>query len=153
MVTILYSNTAAIRAAIGVTDKELPDALFTDQQLELQTKTSLYQWLPSYATHYEAGFESGATADAEHVTNLLTLYCLYYGAVRSIEMILAMRQSVSDGKQEVARFAIDWLALLETMKARLAEIVDALNDVLNLSSAGTAYFGLASPTYDPVANV
>ena len=153
MVHILYSDTAAIRAAIGVTGKELPDNLFTDQQLELQVKTSLYKLFPTYDTLYTTGVSSEAEADEAYVSDLLTLYCTYYGAVRSIEMIMAMRQKITDGKQAVERFAIDWVALLEVMKARLAEIVDALDDVLNTSDGGTAYFGKAVPDYDPVANV
>jgi hypothetical protein len=152
MAAVLYTSTAAIRAAIGVTAKELPDALFTDQSLALQMQTSLYAWIPTYATLYTAGTATGATASAQHIANLLTLYCLYFGAMRAIEMVMALRQKVTDGKQEVARFAVKWQELLEAMRVRLEEVTAMLDQVLTTSSGTVSYFGRAIPDYDPVAN-
>lgn len=153
MAAVLYTTTAAIRAAVGVTAKELPDSMFSDQGLETQVRVALYQRVPTYQALYTAGMESDAEAADLYAVELLELFCLYFGAVRSIEMILAMRKSVTDGKQKVDRFAIDWAALLAAMQKRLDDTVDALEEVVNPGSGGVAYFGKAVPDYDPVTNL
>lgn len=149
---VLYTNTDAIRAAVGVTDTEIPDSMVTDQQMERQVKTALYSWLPTYATLYATGSADGATEEEVYVKDLLVLYCTYYGAVRMVEMIMAMRQRVSDGKSEVERFVIDWSALLEALKGRLDEVQSLLEEEVNPSHGGPSYFGVATPDYDPVTN-
>ena len=149
---ILYSDTAAIRAAVGVKEKEIPDSYLTDQNLEMQVRTGLHSWLPTYATLYATGASAGATDDERYVTDLLVAYSMFYGAVRVVEMIMAMRLSVGDGKAEMTRFNVKWSELLEMMRARLSETEDALKDILDMGSSGTDYFGSAVPNYDPVAN-
>jgi hypothetical protein len=149
---VLYTNTDAIRAAVGISSTEIPDSMITDQQMERQVKTALYSWLPTYPALYTAGDAEEATDEQVYVKDLLVLYCTYFGAVRLVEMIMAMRQRVSDGKSEVERFNIDWLSLLEALKGRLDEIQDLLEEVINPSHGGPSYFGKAVPDYDPVTN-
>lgn len=151
-VAILYTDTDAIRAVTGIKEVEISDSMLTDQQLERQLKTALYGWLPTYATVYSAGVAGGASADEIYRKDLLVSYCLYFGAVRLVEMIMALRQSVGDGKSEVARFNLNWLELLEVFKDRLEEAKALLDELINPSSGGPAYFGKASPDYDPVTN-
>ena len=149
---ILFSDTDAIRAALGVTTKEIPDSLLTGQQLEMQMKADLYSWLPTYQALYDAQDDSGATAEQAYIADLLTLYCMYWGAVRACEMMLAYRQKVTDGKQAVDRFQIDWKLLLETMAKRLADIRAMLEDLLGIGSDRVVFFAGVKPDYDPVAN-
>jgi hypothetical protein len=150
---VLFTDTDAIRAALGVTTKELPDSMLTGQQLETQMKVDLYSWLPTYQTLYDAQSESGVTADQLQIVDLLTLYCMYYGALRACEMILSYRAKVTDGKQAVDRFAVDWKALLETMKQRLADVRALLEGLLGIGTNKVVFFAKASPDYDPVTNI
>jgi hypothetical protein len=149
---VLYTDTDAIRSAVGVTTREVSDDLLTQQKLESQTKVSLYGWLPDHATRYAAGTATDATDQEVYVKDLIVLYCTYFGAVRVVEMIMALRRRVGDGKSEVERFDVNWLELLEILKGRLDEIQNLLEEELGLSSGGPSYFGKAVPDYDPVTN-
>lgn len=153
MIPVLYSDTDAIRAAIGVTDVELPDAMFGAQGLEMQMRVSLYRKVPTHGTVYLAGMESDASAADVYAADLLALYCMYFGAIRAVEMVLALRQQVSDGKQEVSRFNVDWQKLTAALQRKLDEIGSALVEAVNGTTSGVSYFGKASPDYDPVANI
>lgn len=150
--SILYTSTDAIRAVVGVTEKEVSDAMITDQQLEMQIKTALYGWLPTYPTVYSEGTSDTATDEQEYRKDLLISYCMFFGGVRIVEMILALRESVGDGKSEVTRFDLNFGELLSTLKGRLDDAQAALKEAVNPSSGGTAYFGSATPDYDPVTN-
>lgn len=150
--SILYTSTDAIRAVVGVTETEVPDAMITDQHLEMQLKTSLYGWLPTYAAIYTDGTGATPTAEQEYMKDLLVSYCMFFGGVRIVEMILALRESVGDGKSQVTRFDLNFGELLSTLKGRMSEAQEALKEVLNPSSGGTSYFGAATPDYDPVSN-
>lgn len=152
MAAILYTTTDAIRAAAGVTDVEIPDQLLTDQMLESQVQTAVYRWLPTHGTVYSEGTAASPTAEQVYKKDLLVHYCLFYGAVRVVEMIMALRHKVGDGKSEVQRFDVDWEALLEILKARRDEAQTLLEEIINPSDGGPGYFGTASPGYDPVTN-
>lgn len=150
--SILYTSTDAIRAVVGVTEKEVPDAMITDQQLEMLLKTALYGWLPTYSTVYSDGTAETATGEQEYMKDLLVSYCMFFGGVRIVEMILALRESVGDGKSEVTRFDINFGELLSTLKGRMEEAQATLKEVLNPTSGSSPYFGVATPNYDPVSN-
>lgn len=152
MAAILYTTTDAIRAAVGVTDTEISDKVLTDQLLETQVQTAVYGWLPTHTTIYSEGTGASATAEQKYKKDLLVHYCLFYGAVRVVEMIMALRHKVGDGKSEVQRFDVDWEALLEILKARRDAAQTMLEQIVNPSDGGTNYFGTASPGYDPVTN-
>ena len=150
---VLYVDTDAVRAVVGVKVKEVPDAMFTDQQMERQLKTALYGWLPTYEALYDTGSAGGATADQSYIRDLITSYCLFYCAVRVIEMVLALRHQVGDGKSEVKRFDTDFKELLEVFNARLDEAQGLLEDLTSTGGTdGAQYFGKATPDYDPVSN-
>lgn len=149
---ILYTNTDAIRAAVGVTTKEYPDGMLKDQGLETQIRVDVYGWLPTHATLYATGTANGATDAEVHQKDLLVLYCVFCGAVRLVEMIMAAREKVGDGKSEVQRFDIDWAALLEALNKRKDSYRAELEELVNPTDATIGYFGLATPDYDPVTN-
>lgn len=151
-VPILYTNTATIRAVVGVTDKEVPDTKLTDQHLETQIKTALYGWVPTYEAIYNTGAATGATSDEVYQKDLLVSYCTFFGAVRIVEMIMALRSQVSNGKNEVHRFNVDWKELLSVFKGKLDEVKTLLENLLSTSTGGTKYFGSSIPSYDPVTN-
>jgi len=138
---------------VGVKVKEVPDTMFTDQQMERQLKTALYGWLPTHETLYDTGSASGATADEEYLRDLVVSYCLFFCAVRVVEMVLALRKIVGDGKSEVQRFDTDLKDLLKVFNDRRDEAQGLLEALVNASNTdGAQYFGKASPGYDPVTN-
>jgi hypothetical protein len=150
---VLYTDTSAVRAAVGIKDTEVPDSMITDQQMERQLKTALYGWLPTYEALYDAGNAGTATADEKYIKDLLISYCLFYCCVRVIEMSLALRQSVGDGKSQVARFVTDMKALRDMYKDRLNEVQALIDDLVTPSEGGVSYFGKATPDYDPVTGI
>lgn len=152
MAAILYTTSNAIRAAVGTTDKEVPDTMLESQLLESQVRTAVYGWLPTHAAIYAAGVAAGATDDQKYQKDLLVQYCLFYGAVRVIEMIMALRSKISDGKSQVERFDVEWKDLLEVFEQRVEDAQEALLAIVSPSDGETSYFGLATPAYDPVTN-
>lgn len=159
MAGVLFTTTQAIRAALGVGSVsvagtlEVPDSMLLDQGLDLQMRTSLYSLVPDYQARYAAGVTGGATAEQVYIKDLLTLYCLYFGAIRLLEMVIALRRKATDGKQGVERFDIDWEALMQALKDRLSKVEDDLAEVLSPNDGGPNYFSRVIPDYDPVTNL
>jgi hypothetical protein len=150
---VLYTDTSAVRAAVGIKDTEVPDSMITDQQMERQLKTTLYGWLPTYETLYDAGNDGAATSDEKYIKDLLISYCMFYCCVRVIEMALALRKSVGDGKSQVERFDTDLTKLRAMYQERLDEVQALIDDLVTPSEGGVNYFGKASPDYDPVTGI
>ena len=149
---ILYTDTSAVRAAVGIKETEVPETMITDQGMERQLKTALYGWVPTYEALYDAGNASGATEQEAYIKDLLVSYCLFFICVRLIEMVLALRRQVGDGKSQVARFDTDYKTLLEMYTKRRDEIQTLIEDQITPSTGGVQYFGKATPDYDPVSN-
>lgn len=155
MVTLLYTTSDAVRAALGIETegrkKELPDEMFSNQDMERQLRAALYAWLPSHADIISEADEVGATDEQVHKGDLVRNYCLYWCARRAAEMAYATRRRVGDGKSEVERFQVDWLALAERMGELMAEQKQLLEELLSPSDT-LAFAARAVPTYDPVTN-
>ena len=54
-----YTGTDAIRAAIGVSDNDIPDKLLVDQRLDLELTVDLDLWVPTHATLMPPGSQPG----------------------------------------------------------------------------------------------
>jgi hypothetical protein len=152
MAAILYTSTDAIRASVGVTVLEFPETAFTDQDMSTQVKVALTRYVPNHATWYSEGTALGATADQVHKADLLKMFCLYWCSIRAVKMIMAMRQKVSDGKQEVQRFQVRLSELLEALQDQLDEVIEDLIELVDGTVAPHAVLSLSKPTYDPVTN-
>lgn len=152
MAAILYTTTGAIRSAAGVDAIDVSDDQLTEQMLETQVKTAVYRWLPTHATVYSEGTAVSPTAEQVYKKDLLVSYCMFYGAVRVVEMIMSLPRKISDGKSQEERFDVDWEALLAVLEARRDEAQTLLEEIINPSDGGPAYFGTAVPDYDPVTN-
>jgi hypothetical protein len=162
MVTILYTNSDAVRAALGIeTDdlqKELPDHMFVNQNMERQLRAALYAWLPTYASIVAAAdaVDPDESGDTDFATlyqgDLVRNYCLFWAAWRAAEMAYFARRKVSDGRSEVERFSIDWEALADRMKSR-AEEQQSLLQATFTPSLLTVFAKRSIPDYDPVANI
>lgn len=70
-----YTNSDAIRAAVGVTDNELSDAMMTDSSYDLQIEADLDSWVDheSIATSANAASAAVAAAETSLVTNQTAL--------------------------------------------------------------------------------
>jgi len=110
-----YTTTDAIRGAIGLTDNEVTDAMLVDQNLALELENDLLGWIPTHATLYAAGLDSGASAAEKQQAALLILYSQWFCAAQALTvMTLSIPQAIADGKDEMKRFqAMDLEALME----------------------------------------
>jgi hypothetical protein len=150
--TILYTTTDAIRASVGVQVLEFPDTAFTNQDMATQVKVALTRYVPDHAARYAAGIAPGATEAAVQGSDLLKMFCLYWCSIRTVKMILAMRQKVSDGKQEVQRFQVRLSELLEALQDQLDEIIEDLSELIEGPTTAGRIIGVSKPAYDPVTN-
>lgn len=153
MTTILYTSSDSIRAAIGVTEREISDSTLTGLNLSDQLELALDSVYPD---HTALAQNQSRPADAK-LYKVLTLYCQYQGALLvapSYQMLLVKK--ISDGDASNERFEDD----LENTLNRLAAVRDRyariLQDAANGDSApATASAPLpvfSAPSYDPVTN-
>jgi hypothetical protein len=148
-----YTDTDAIRSALGVTDNEVTDAMLVDQRLALELTVDLDGWADGHAAAFAAGSLQGADAAAQLKANYISLYAQWYCAERVItNMKLAIPQMISDGKTEMRRFQMmDMDAVERAASARAAHY----KSLLSLALGGTAetvmsFASRSTPTYDPV---
>lgn len=151
----VYTDTSAVRGAIGLTDNEVTDDMIVDSRLDLELESDLYEWLPTHEDVWEAGSAVAATADEKMQKTWLRLYSKWFVASKLAAMILAMPQMISDGKAEMRRFQqLDLQKVLDNAIAEMMKYRDKLDAAVNGSTVGTAptLVGLATPSYDPVTN-
>jgi hypothetical protein len=122
MITILYTNTDKIRAALGVDDNDVKDARIVALDLEKELKLDFISWLPLYSAFHTTSVAPSATEAQRNIGDALVLYSMYYCATQVAKTLrLAAPQTVSDGKNALGRFdGIDWQALTINMKERAA---------------------------------
>ena len=148
-----YTNTAAIRGAIGLTDSDIPDSVLVDQQLGLELEADLATWLPTYATIFSTGIGVGASAAEKQAAAYVQLYAQWFCATQTVSlMILGIPMLISDGKSELRRFPT--LDLDELMR-RVTGKRNYYRTLL-LESEGqqpvtaTSIMQVGNPDYDPV---
>jgi len=142
--TVLYTDTDAIRGAIGTDEADIEDSIITGQNMDLQMAAELDGFLPGHATLV---FSSIA------LENKLNLWCMWFGAWRLAQSPLATPKKLSTGKDEYERFNIDWDALKAVAYQKLCDAKDALITEAGLPEAevvGISPFGKATPTYNPI---
>lgn len=157
MITILYTDSDAVRSALGVESfsdqnlqRELPDTMFSSQDFARQLRAALYSWVPTHADIIAAGDAPG-TDEEVHYADLVRNYSLYWCAWRAAMMAYATRRNVGDGKSELQRFEVDWLKLAEEMKKLFEDAQDELMEALNPATT-IAFAKRVEPDYDPVTN-
>lgn len=139
-VTILYTDTDAIRATIGLDDSDVEDTVLTTQFLDLQMTRELDKFYPTHSTDFFA---------IPTVADQLKLWCTYFGALRLAESPLAAPFKLGTGKDEFTRFPMDWDALKMDLKAKLAEIQE---DLTPATTTGHTLFSKSTPASDPIDN-
>lgn len=153
MTPILYTNTDQIRAALGVSAKELADAQINDLNVGDQLIFSL---AGVYPDHVALFLIVSPTDPQKLLKSAIGLYCMYESAVimtPQLQMITA--QKITDGDAEMQRFQKDNLdetiSRIKEMRDRYASIVKASVPGV-IAASPIAHFGTVQPDYDPVTN-
>ena len=136
-VDVLYTNTNAIRSAVGVDGADIENEMITGQEMESQMNVALSKFNPTHAT------------DKFDPTKLpaLKLWCMWFGALRLAEMPTAIAKKYSTGKDEWERFDIDWEELKRVARKNLAELQEGITPSV---TAGFSIMGKATPDYNPI---
>lgn len=152
-----YTNTAAVRACLGVDEQDCPDSILLDSNLSLELLVDLDEWLSGHAALYTANTTTSPTTDEVRLKNLLVLYAQWFCAYELANRFLTVPQIVSDGKNQMNRFAkIDLAKAAELAGARRQKYRAALDTAVNSApgfTSGIALMQVSVPDYDPVTNV
>lgn len=155
-IEVLYTNTDAIRSALGVTASEIADAQITDLGISDQLLFSLETVYPDYAT-LKTAIDGGSATDAEkRLWKALQLFCMYESAyIMTPELQTLLAQKITDGDAEMQRFQKD------NLEDTISRIIQARNKYVSILTAANTgiiapktlvHFGTAQPAYDPVTN-
>ena len=150
-----YTNSDAVRGAIGLTDNEVTDGMLADQNIDKALTLDLDEWLPTHATIYADGISGTPTADQVTQWSLLQLYSMWWCACRAAKMVLAIPEKITDSKAEMKRFNdLDLKAIADEACGQATIYQGQLQGELGETSETTRYglMGSASPNYDPVTN-
>lgn len=154
MAVILYTTTDAVRAALGVTVRELDDGQITDltivDQLEVELDTV-------YADHValKAKIDAlTATTEEQAIWKRLKLYVLYEAAVIMLSNIqLWSAQKITDSDVEMQRFMKDNLQdTIDRITALRDKYAALVNPTLFPDGALYSHLTTVVPDYDPVTD-
>ena len=149
-----YTDTATVRALIGLTNKDVKDQSFIDMNLDDKLLSELTDWLPTHDTVYTDGTTGSPTETQKNNLRNLKLYSAYYCASHIDQFQLNIMASVGDGKNIMKRFeGIDFDALSAKLAGTASQYKDRLDSEINSATQSTpTLMGLAVPGYDPVTN-
>lgn len=156
-----YTSATSVRALLGVSIKELPDATILDTFFWLSLQAELYRVCETIASDYSAAIELADTDnDAGRFSGAVGLFATY-AVARSC--MTAMPQfaarSVTDGKAgfirhtstsfdaAIARFDVEYA------RARAALVTaygSYLPDATLIPESTREFFQVSSPAFDPV---
>lgn len=151
--TILYTNTDAIRACIGLDVAECKDSVMVDSKLDMELEVDLAGWLPSYAAVFEAGDAADATDEQVLQQKMLKLYCQWLAAAEILARSLVVPLEVTNGKDKYSRFSkIDLAELAAAAKAKAEGYKVLLEDEINgpVTFTGLTLLVASIPDLDPV---
>lgn len=137
-VNILYTNTDAIRSAVGLDDSDVEDSIITAQHMKEQMTLALAKFLP---THEDDAYDP-------EIKVVMTLWCMWFGALRLAESPLATPKQFGNGKDDLQRFDVDWEALRALARKKLTELEEELAPTVVAGSF--SFMGKATPAYNPV---
>jgi len=143
-ITVLYTDTDAIRGAIGVDEADIDDAVITGQNMALQMTAELEKFLPNHSSVQFSNLK---------IPDQLNLWCMWFGAWRLAQSPLATPKKLSTGKDEYERFNIDWEALEKVAYKNVCAMKDLLLETTSTVVAETAAYtvmGAATPCYNPI---
>lgn len=152
----LYTNTDAIRAALGVTENEIGDSQIINLAIPDQLLFSLES---VYADHValKAVIDNNTATDAQkRLWMALTLFCQYEAAyIMCAQLQMLTAQKITDGDAEMQRFQKD------NLEETISRILQHRNRYMTVLIGGGAvppapvvlsHFSTVQPAYDPVTN-
>jgi hypothetical protein len=145
---ILYTDTDEVRSVLGVSEEDMSDAAIANRRLDLELFVDLHEWIPNHATL----IADTSTADAQYISNNLSLYCSHFCAWALARSPLAIPQKITDGANGIERFgSIDFSKLANTLKENADKYKS--NILLALDSTATTkvvQFSISTPDFDPI---
>ncbi len=149
-----YTDTATIKALLGLSDKDLKDQMVLDMNLADKLLSELTDWLPTHETVYDDGTVGSPTDAQKNNLRNLKLYSSYYCASQIDAFQLTVMASVGDGKNTMKRFeGIDFEVLAARMSSEAGTYKTKLDESVNSAAeVDLVLIGLGVPTYDPVTN-
>lgn len=154
MEIVSYTNTDAIRAALGVTANELYDNQISDLEVADLILLELASVYPDHQALHTAVIANTATPEQQETYLILKQYCKYEGACFMLpQMQMLFPQKVSDGDITNTRFQAN---NLEEISSKIMAMRDKYKHMLNPSlipdGPGVPIIGLIIPSYNPVTN-
>lgn len=141
-IQILYTTSDAIRAAIGIDEDDLSDAIVAGQFLDLLMMEGLQDVMPDYETQADA---------SDTVLNRLKLWCTYFGALSLVsDAQLGIPMKIQANTDAMQRFQIDFEKLKENLAAKVAWVEAKLNPDFSNAVSRPQLIGAAAPDYDPI---
>lgn len=150
-----YTDTDAIRGSLGADASDVGDQLISSSNIELELLVDLDTWLPTHAAVFLAGNQPAASDADVAKKNYIRLYSQWFCAYELASRFLLFPQIISDGKNQMNRFAqIDLDKVKGNASARMAKYRGLLNASVNLvaASGGVAIVKKSVPDFDPVTN-
>ena len=150
-----YTTTEAIRGCLGIDADDCTDNFIVDSNLELEILADLSDWLSTHATIFSDGNASGATGEEKLLRDYLVLYSQWFGATEMAARFLTFPQIVTDGKNQMNRFAkMDLEKVMGMAAQRMAKYRNKLDELVNGAVTGTFNpLKVSIPDYDPVTGV
>lgn len=156
MIPILYTNTDAIRAALGLTEKELTDQFVADLEVVDMLKIELRSVYPAHVVLFNLITVGSPTSSDLDTWEVLRQYAKYEAACYLLPQFqMLVTQKISDGDAEVTRFQSN--NLNETIE-RLKAMRDLYRNMLVNPDSLTldnflSHVAMVQPNYDPVTNI
>ena len=147
------TDTDEVRAAIGADTKDLSDEDIINYSPEDDLKADLLVWVPTYQTIITEGSTGTPTTDQELKYLKLKIYAkTFISWLVASSAQNSMPQKVSDGSNEMSRFAnVKMTDLINRLEDRLRATQTELVELIDVSSSSSySQFGIASPAVDQV---
>jgi hypothetical protein len=155
MQTLLYTDTDQVRSVLGLSSKDLDDAQLVSRKLDTELKLDLVSWLPTHAALYATGNDVGAADADKNIADALVMFSTYFCAgLVGMSLPLGAPQSISDGKNSMARFTPHaWQELTSKSQERMSFYKNLLQELVSTATgAVTNYsqFAGVGLSIDPV---
>ena len=152
---VSYTTTNAIRAALGVTDREVKDNQITDLAVADMVNIELKEVYPAHAALKQKIDDDTATPEEEFTWSILLQYVKYEAAAFMLPQFQTLIvQKISDGDAEMSRFQAtnlqDTLNRILTMRDKYRGMLQIEGGALPQETL--SMFSVVTPTYDPVTN-
>jgi len=149
-----YTTSDAIRGSLGVDPQDCSDEVIASSNLEVELEVDLDGWLPTHDTLFTAGAATGATGAEKTTKNLILLYAQWFCAFELASRFLLFPQIVTDGKNQMNRFAkVDLDRVKDLAASRMNKYRKSLDELVNSSSEGVLpIVSISTPSFDPVTN-